>query len=935
MALQSEIEIYIAGNRILAFQEFTLHQYLGQHHEFELVCRMDVLEKLTGGGLAENTKNYLGETLSIQATAIGKFLNYKEFQFIGIITSIDNLKAFNHKGGDMVVVGGYSGTIIADDGPHYASHNDVGLQDILMRTFTGYDKAKLETVFSPINTAPIHYSVQNNESSWQYSVRLAAQYSEWFYYDGKKLFFGKPTDTDEEAKLTYGHDLQEFRMQLKPQPNNFNYFTNDYLVNDQHQKKTSEIPNASGYNGFTSEKAAKMYAKETNVFINGYNDPQSKSRLDKQVEQQKKAAEQRQVIITGKSDNPVVALGKIVKILGQDDNYGSYRITQVSHCVNENGRYQNNFEAVSAEMDVYPLTDFNAIPRSETQTAIVTQNNDPEGMGRIQVQFPWQKRLGANTPWLRIVSPHAGSDKGFHFIPEVDEEVLVGFEGGNAERPYVLGSLYNGVNKAEAFKSEKNDIKAIRTRSGHTIELNDKSGEECIKIYDKNGNEILISTHQNTIRLEAINEINMFASNINMHASKKINIQAKEGILANSDKIGILGKNKTTIYGGNSSILGKQKVEVASPNIKYKQSGYTPPEEENNNKTGSTKKGNQNSNKNSTTNQPKTNEQTDKNNSPNECVAHWKEAELELKRKIDNWLDELINVTQDWSTDMLIEEDKGDQLSVTTYLGYLGKVLKIDPRLNVAITIGEKAYNYVSKRIATSIEIDGKFKIMRLRGDIITGFEEFKNDTEYHKKIFEAYKGYCMQQNISCKEAKDNTSIVIVNLPNKWYWYESLCISWIKSSIDTPWYKDFQTDEEAGFVIVNAVFNPPYAGLLYSVNSSDVHWDVETKFDSDVVKKKGLYKCLKFVYSKDRLNKTNLLKLPLPFTFILSTSRENGSTGIYEGMFSIIKRDENGKWQNYSNKNLLHNAFNVDIRNRVGVPVESLNSNQPVKSLIK
>lgn len=227
--------------------------------------------------------------------------------------------------------------------------------------------------------------------------------------------------------------------------------------------------------------------------------------------------------------------------------------------------------------------------------------------------------------------------------------------------------------------------------------------------------------------------------------------------------------------------------------------------------------------------------------------------------KIDIWLQSLIDITQDWATDMLVETDKGDQLSVTAYLGYLGKVFKVDPKLNVAISIGEKAYNYVSNKIAKSIEIDGKFKIMRLRGDIITGFELFKNDTDLHKIIFEVYKGYCMQQNISCKQAKDATSQIITRLPSKWEWYENLCISWIKSSIDTPWYKDFQTDEDAGFVIVTATFNPPYSGAFYTTVNNNVHWQISTKFDSDVVKRKGLYKCLKHVYSKSALNKNNLL----------------------------------------------------------------------------
>ncbi|MGO3183436.1 MAG: type VI secretion system Vgr family protein [Aequorivita sp.] len=559
MALHSEVQIYIAGNPITGFQEFTLHQYLGNHHKFQLVCRMDILEKFIPGGFAQDTKNYLGESLSAQVLPIGNFSGYKELQFIGIVTSINSLKAFSHHGGDMVVIGGHSGTIITDDGPNYASYNDVGLQDILMHTFAGYDKSKLETAFAPKNNAPLHYSVQNNESSWQYAARLAAQYSEWFYYDGKKLIFGKPED-GEATTLTYGHDLQEFSMELNPQPNNFNYFTNDYLVNDQHQKKTSEVPNANGYNGFASEKALKMYSKETNVFINGYNDPQSKSRLDKQVEQQKKAADQKQVILKGTSDNPGVALGKVIKILGEDEHYGSYRITQVTHSAGQNGSYQNNFEAVSAEMDVYPNTNFNAIPRSETQTATVMKNADPDGMGRIKVQFAWQKRFGGISPWLRIVSPHAGGDKGFHFIPENGEEVLVGFEGGNAERPYVMGSLYNGGGKASSFMNPNNDIKAIKTRGGHLIEFKDANGEESITISDKSGNKIFMDTKGSNISITAPANLSINADTIDIKAKHGITIKSEEATIAIDAKQDI-GMHSTE---AKIKISGKQDVDIRS-----------------------------------------------------------------------------------------------------------------------------------------------------------------------------------------------------------------------------------------------------------------------------------------------------------------------------------------------------------------------------------
>src|SRR5690606_4098357 len=113
---------------------------------------------------------------------------------------------------------------------------------------------------------------------------------------------------------------------------------------------------------------------------------------------------------------------------------------------------------------------------------------------------------------------------GFHFIPEVNEEVLIGFEGGNAEHPYMMGSLYNGSGKANAFKSEKNDVKAIKTRSGHTFELNDANGSESITITDKNGNIITIDTANNNITISALENMSLNAKNMQINVEENLDV---------------------------------------------------------------------------------------------------------------------------------------------------------------------------------------------------------------------------------------------------------------------------------------------------------------------------------------------------------------------------------------------------------------------------
>ncbi|MGB0788768.1 MAG: type VI secretion system Vgr family protein, partial [Marinirhabdus sp.] len=530
------------------FKSIGLQQGLGSHHRLQLTCRSDMLEA-SGGEVLGATKDFLGSPVSLRIASLGGLKGFGELLFKGVVTGIEGTNGSHGHSGDMVTISAGSPTVAADDGPHYFSHNDAPLADIVDLSLSGYGSSGLATAIRPRYTDPLHYTVQHNESSWGYLGRLAAQYGEWFYYDGTKLFFGLPGDGDPVA-LYYGLDLHRFSLSLEPLPNTINYFTNDYLTDRQHQKKTTGMPPFGGYNGFASKKSGELYARETNVWVNGHTGPRLKKRFDKMVENQKMATEQRQVTFTGSSDNPGVGLGKVIEVKDGGKGHGRYRVTEVTHTANENGRYRNTFRAVSAEQDSYPLTDLGAFPRSGPQTAVVTENADPDGMGRVRVRFGWQRPFGGSTPWVRIVTPHAGGGKGFHFVPEVGEEVLVGFEGGNAERPYVMGALYNGDGRAEPFMNADNDIKAIRTRSGHTIELNDRDGGETITITDRNKNLITIDTAKNSMTITALEDMTFNARNmqINVEENMKMNI----------------GQNKAEYIGQNHDINSSNSTEMVS-----------------------------------------------------------------------------------------------------------------------------------------------------------------------------------------------------------------------------------------------------------------------------------------------------------------------------------------------------------------------------------
>ncbi len=566
MALQTTTDLYIGATQIETFKSVLLHQQIGTHHTMQIVCRMDALEDMSSS-LGEQSKNFLGETITLQTKSLDEIGGYKELDFEGVVTQIKTIKGHEASNGDEIVITAQSPSFLADDGVNYRSYNEASLSDIIGKTFEGYDTSKLSVDIRPQNDITLDYSVQHHESSYAYARRLAAQYGEWFYYDGMKLVFGQPDN--EEITLTYGFDLKEYQLSLMPQSQKYKIFANDYLTDQVQEKSTADVAvSLNGFNGFVADKSDQIFTKETQLLHATFNDSKVQSRLDKQVENQRKAIAVNQVKISGTSENPGVKLGSIVNVEGV-----TYRIVKISHTNNDIGDYENHFEGVTSEDNIYPLTDINRYPKSDPQTAIVKENADPEGLGRVKVQFHWQKQESEMTPWIRIVTPHAGGDKGFHFIPEVGEEVLIGFEEGNAEHPYVMGSLYNGTGKAEEFKTDANDVKVIRTRSGHTIELNDTEGEEKINIYDNEGSIITFDTQAKSLHITATENIEMQAKNIKITAEENIELQAQKEIkTASEGDTSIISQGATNLQAdSDTSISSSANVNIeATSNAELK-----------------------------------------------------------------------------------------------------------------------------------------------------------------------------------------------------------------------------------------------------------------------------------------------------------------------------------------------------------------------------
>lgn len=190
--------------------------------------------------------------------------------------------------------------------------------------------------------------------------------------------------------------------------------------------------------------------------------------------------------------------------------------------------------------------------------AVVTNIKDPQGEGRIKVKYPWRD-VEDESDWARMITFMAGNEMGGYFLPEVGDEVLVAFENGDIDHPIILGALWSGNMKPPESNSDgKNNLRLIKSRSGHKVILNDENGKETIEIIDKSEkNKIVIDTAKNTITIQTDKDIELKAP------QGKISLDAQELELKSSANTKIqAGANMEIKASANNKVEGGANMDV-------------------------------------------------------------------------------------------------------------------------------------------------------------------------------------------------------------------------------------------------------------------------------------------------------------------------------------------------------------------------------------
>jgi len=520
-------EINIEDKAITHFASFTLQQEFNNHHYFELRFNHDQMG-LPGLISLNDSRDFVGKTLTASFGHAGDKLQ----EFAGLVTKVELAQSHGYHG--ILIVSGYSPTILIDRGPDLGSYLAKDLNTIVKLATKDTPANDLTIVTNAARKSPIDYLIQYRESDFDFLNRLSGEYHEWFFYDGKQLHFGKP-DEQKEVALFYGRDVHNLQYAMEVSPIKYKRFSynpkQDEMLHSESTGKADGNPDLSHAIQASNTIFSKTFNQPSLIRVDNNSDIKS------HVENEEKANISELLKVNGSGDNAELSIGGIAEItmsLRQElafntESLGKFLITTINHHVDGTGKYHNTFEGLVSSTERLKVKNFEK-PYPDMQLADVIDNADPQGQGRIKVKFKWECQTNDVTEWLRVITPDAGSsdkvskNRGFAFVPEKGDQVVIAFEEGNIARPIVLGSVYHG--KIGSGGGDTNKTKSLTTRSGNTIIMDDSNGS--INVKDPSGN--VLTMHGNgEVTLDAPNKFTINTTDFIVNASNSIAINAQPG----------------------------------------------------------------------------------------------------------------------------------------------------------------------------------------------------------------------------------------------------------------------------------------------------------------------------------------------------------------------------------------------------------------------
>ena len=412
---------------------------------------------------------------------------------------------------------------------------------------------------------PHEYVFQENQTNMEFLRERAAQIGFELFIQDREMYFRKPSSKDTLA-LQWQKNISSFSTRLTSaeqvsavEVRSWDYTQKKLILATA--KKESLLTLSDKESGSSLSTKFDLDRKPPKMTV-----------VDRPVATAKQADKMAQALCDelggefiyadAKAEgNPQIRPGKIVELKGLGDRFsGKYYITETRHLYSQN-IYKTEFSVrglrggslftmLAPAMKLQPGQTFLA--------GIVTDNQDPQGWSRVKVKFPTLTEEHASQ-WARVVAPGAGIDRGFDCLPEVNDEVLVGFEHGDIHRPYIIGGVWNGKDAppekvGDSVRGGKVRLRTIKTRTGHTLQFveedkgSSKAGvrlettgghkiylndsETCIEIETTGGHKIKMDDRGQSISIDS-------TGNLSLKATGNIEIKANGTITVNGAMISL------------------------------------------------------------------------------------------------------------------------------------------------------------------------------------------------------------------------------------------------------------------------------------------------------------------------------------------------------------------------------------------------------------
>lgn len=552
-------KVDVGGSPLAADLEVLLEQVVVDDHlhlpDMFLLCFRDVARDVLKRGRFE-----VGTKVKITVPAAGA--GQGDVLIDGEVTA---LEAEYDAGGSRAIVRGYDGSHRLHRGRTTETYRNVKDSDIAR---TVAQRVGLGTgTIDDSQTTHDHVS-QANLSNWDFLGARASEIGFEVAVSEGKLHFRKPTPSSEAPgegdltsstplQLVFGADLLEFR----PRVSSAEQVKQVTVRGWDARRKEALVGSATAATSsadlsLTPARLAHVFGDPTYTSVD--RPFASQAEVDAAAkaiaDQIGSAAAEAEGVARG---NPKLRAGAPVSIaVVADDFAGRYTLTHSRHVFDAHG-YRTWFE-VSGRQDRSLLglvggasANGSGPPAAPSigavVVALVTNNSDPDGMGRVKLKFPWLSD-SYESDWARMTQLAAGPDSGGCFLPEVNDEVLVAFEFGDVRRPVVIGGLHNGKDKPKLgdglFDNGKVKRRGLVSRQGHRVVLFDDPGKSGIALISSNGsirvslNETKNEIHlycQGKIVLEAQGDLTLSSQqNISLQAQNQLKLEGQAGASLNS-----------------------------------------------------------------------------------------------------------------------------------------------------------------------------------------------------------------------------------------------------------------------------------------------------------------------------------------------------------------------------------------------------------------